>query len=120
MTAPTWYVLEDGDFADPAEVAPDAQGVLRHKSGVAVSVGKHGPRTRSMGDDEIVAARGRQVGRDADKRNREAARAASPPSQDVQQPPDGTVEKDDPAPKPGRGKNREAAATAGGARYETR
>lgn len=34
----TWYKLEDGGVADPREVAPDDNGVLRHKSGVAVAM----------------------------------------------------------------------------------
>jgi len=29
----TWYVLESGQVVDPNEVAPDAAGLLRHKSG---------------------------------------------------------------------------------------
>jgi len=29
----TWYVLESGEVVDPNEVAPDASGLLRHKSG---------------------------------------------------------------------------------------
>jgi hypothetical protein len=53
----TWYVLADGTPADPAEVAPGADGVLRHKSGVAVAYGPHGPRSRGMSADDIAAAR---------------------------------------------------------------
>lgn len=34
----TWYVLENGQAANPAEVQPDEKGVLRHKSGVAVAM----------------------------------------------------------------------------------
>jgi hypothetical protein len=33
----TWYVLEDGNVADPNECAPDETGSLRHKDGVAVA-----------------------------------------------------------------------------------
>ena len=44
----TWYVLEDGSVADPREVAPDDRGRLVHKSGVAVAVGPHGPRSRGV------------------------------------------------------------------------
>lgn len=54
----TWYVLEDGSFADPAEVAPDSAGMLRHKSGVGVAYGPHGPKSRSMGPEERAAAAG--------------------------------------------------------------
>lgn len=49
----TWYVLEDGSTADPREVAPDAKGVLRHKSGAAVAIGAHGnPLSRGVDADE--------------------------------------------------------------------
>lgn len=53
----TWYILEDGSAADPDDVAPDASGVLRHKSGIAVAVGPHGPRSRGMSENDIAAAR---------------------------------------------------------------
>lgn len=45
----TWYVLEGGGFADPAEVAPDKAGNLMHKSGVAVAMRSPGvPRTSGV------------------------------------------------------------------------
>lgn len=44
----TWYVLENGEPADPKEVKPDAKGVLRHSSGVAVAVGPHGPKSTGV------------------------------------------------------------------------
>lgn len=47
----TWYVLADGRAADPNHVAPDKQGVLRHQDGVAVALGPHGPRSRSIDAD---------------------------------------------------------------------
>jgi hypothetical protein len=53
----TWYVLEGGMPADPADVATGADGVLRHKSGVAVAYGPHGPRSRGMSPEEMAAAR---------------------------------------------------------------
>lgn len=53
----TWYVLEGGAVADPRDVAPDAAGRLRHKSGAAIAYGPHGPRSRGMSLDEIEAAR---------------------------------------------------------------
>lgn len=53
----TWYVLENGMAADPCDVAPGADGVLRHKSGVAVAYGPHGPRSRGMSAEEVAAAR---------------------------------------------------------------
>jgi hypothetical protein len=52
----TWYILEDGRKADPAEVAPDADGVLRHSSGVAVAVGPHGPLSSMVVLADMVAA----------------------------------------------------------------
>ena len=63
-TRETWYVLEDGSFADPREVAPDAGGVLRHKSGAAVALGPHGPRSSGVDveADDVVADLG-QAGR---------------------------------------------------------
>jgi len=44
----TWYILEDGTPADPKEVGPDQHGVLRHKNGVAVAIGPHGPRSTGV------------------------------------------------------------------------
>jgi hypothetical protein len=44
----TWYVLEDGNAADPNEVSPDENGVLRNKSGVAVAIGPHGPKSTGV------------------------------------------------------------------------
>jgi hypothetical protein len=49
--AETWYVLEDGIYADPNEVAPDDRGILRHSGGVAVAVGPYGPKSRSVNPD---------------------------------------------------------------------
>jgi len=48
----TWYVLEDGTYADPNDVAPDDMSVLRHKSGVAVAMRGQVPSTRSVDPDE--------------------------------------------------------------------
>lgn len=48
----TWYILENGLSADPAEVAPDDKGVLVHSSGVAVAYSQHGPRSRGVDPDE--------------------------------------------------------------------
>lgn len=53
----TWYVLEGGAVADPRDVAPDAAGVLRHKNGVAVAVGRYGVLSRSMSPEEMAEAR---------------------------------------------------------------
>jgi len=48
----TWYVLESGLVADPAEVAPDQNGVLRHSSGVAVAMRGDVPMSRGVDPDE--------------------------------------------------------------------
>ena len=52
----TWYVLEDGSLGDPDEVALDAAGMLRHKSGAAVAYGPHGPRSRGVSAEDVAAA----------------------------------------------------------------
>jgi len=52
----TWYVLDDGAFVDPNEVAPDDAGVLRHKSGIAVAIGPYGPRSRGVDLSEVAKA----------------------------------------------------------------
>ena len=38
----TWYVLADGTQADPNDVAPGEDGVLRHKNGMAVATHEDG------------------------------------------------------------------------------
>lgn len=48
----TWYVMEDGTSGDPREIAPGADGVLRHKDGRAVAYKPHGPRSRGVDPDE--------------------------------------------------------------------
>lgn len=48
----TWYVLENGVVADPCEVAPDAAGRLRHKSGVAVAMRGQAASSRGVDPDE--------------------------------------------------------------------
>lgn len=45
---PTWYVMEDGSCCDPADIAPDDNGILRHSDGRAVAYAPHGPRSRSV------------------------------------------------------------------------
>ena len=59
----TWYVLEDGAYADPNEVAPDAMNVLRHKSGVAVAMRGQVPSTRGVDADAERARRGLMGGK---------------------------------------------------------
>jgi len=44
----TWYVLEDGNVADPNEVSADAAGKLFHKSGVAVAMRGDVPHSRGV------------------------------------------------------------------------
>jgi hypothetical protein len=66
MSTETWYVLEDGSAGDPREIAPDKNGVLRHKDGRAVAYAPHGPRTRSV-DTEAPSA-----GKRSRKQEREA------------------------------------------------
>lgn len=51
----TWYVLETGETADPCEVAPDAKGVLRHKSGAAVAMKGQVPHSIGVDLDEVKA-----------------------------------------------------------------
>lgn len=59
MTVETWFILEDGTSADPREVSPDKDGVLRHKSGVAVKMRSPGvPMTRSL-DPEVEREKAR-------------------------------------------------------------
>ena len=57
----TWYVLQDGTFADPAEVSPDEGGILRHQDGREVAYTPHGPRSRSMSAEEMAAYRKRSL-----------------------------------------------------------
>jgi hypothetical protein len=48
----TWYVLENGNVADPSECAPGKGGILTHKSGVAVEMRGETPRSRGVDPDE--------------------------------------------------------------------
>lgn len=82
MTAATWYVLEDGNAADPRDVRPGGDGKLRHKDGRGVAYAPHGPRSR-------------MVDPDAERAAAKAARKAPPPPAD----PD-MVEGDDEPPAP--------------------
>lgn len=38
----TWYILADGTQADPDDCSPGADGVLRHKNGMAVALRDNG------------------------------------------------------------------------------
>lgn len=64
----TWYILEDGTFADPNEVSHGADGVLRHSGGVAVAYGQYGPRSRGMSAEEISGYRTRDMEPERPKR----------------------------------------------------
>lgn len=55
----TWYLLVDGTHADPNDVAPDKDGVLRHKSGLALALHEDGtPQSIGKGavENKNVAA----------------------------------------------------------------
>lgn len=47
----TWYLLEDGSVADPADVKPDEHGVLRCGEVAAVMRSPGVPMTRSVNAD---------------------------------------------------------------------
>lgn len=52
-----WYVLVNGDNADPSEVAPDKTGALVHQSGIAVAMrAPDVPHTRGV-DVELERAK---------------------------------------------------------------
>lgn len=63
----TWYILENGNPANPDECAPDDDGVLRHKSGAAVATRGGAYASRGMSPEEI-AALGKDVKPEAPKR----------------------------------------------------
>lgn len=52
----TWFVLENGQPANPDDCAPDASGRLVHKSGVAVAMRGDVPRSRGMSPEDLQAA----------------------------------------------------------------
>lgn len=64
----TWYVLEDGTVGDPAKIAPDADGRLRHEDGRAVAYGPHGPRSRGCVDAEAERAKTKDMKPEETKR----------------------------------------------------
>lgn len=63
-TRETWYVLEDGSVADPAECACDDKGVLRHKDGGAVAMRGDAHSSRSVVPGERSATKPEQSKRD--------------------------------------------------------
>jgi hypothetical protein len=61
----TWYLLVDGTHADPNEVAPDKDGVLRHKNGLAVALREDGvPMSVGRGAVENKNVEAAQAGDD--------------------------------------------------------
>lgn len=68
----TWYVMESGEPGDPAMIAPDADGVLRHGDGRAVAIGPHGPRSTGVDlpDESEVERRDLKPETDGDKPKR--------------------------------------------------
>lgn len=48
----TWYVLEDGSVADPADVVPTDGNLMMHKDGVLVAMRGDVPSTRGVDADE--------------------------------------------------------------------
>jgi hypothetical protein len=56
MPSETWYVLENDSPAHPSDVTQDKDGVLTHKSGMAVKMRSPGvPFTRSVDPEEQLA-----------------------------------------------------------------
>lgn len=65
-----WLDLEDGRTVDPNDCAPDGDGVLRHKSGVAVAMRAPGvPRSRGV-DAEQERAKAAAESAEADRRSK--------------------------------------------------
>jgi len=68
MSTETWYVLEDGTYASPADCSPDKAGVLKHSDGRKVAMRGDVPSSRSVDPDEERA---------------KAAKAAKKPAKDM-------------------------------------
>jgi hypothetical protein len=67
----TWYVLEDGRVADPADVVADESGKLFGADGVAVAMRGDTYSSRSVEVDEVqsrVAKKSREMKPEAPKR----------------------------------------------------
>jgi len=61
----TWYLLVDGTHADPNDVAPDKDGVLRHTNGLAVALHDNGvPQTIGRGAVENKHVEAAKVAQD--------------------------------------------------------
>ena len=52
----TWYILTDGNVANPADIVSDAKGALFHKNGVAVAMRGDVPSTKGVDVEEQEAA----------------------------------------------------------------
>lgn len=64
----TWYVLEDGTYADPNECSTDEAGKLVHKSGVAVAMRGQVPSSRGVDpEEERAKPKGKELKADKPK-----------------------------------------------------
>ena len=82
----TWYLLVDGTHADPNDVAPDKDGVLRHKNGLAVALHADAtPQSVGRGAIENKNVLAAEVG-EGDDGQRSTAEAARPASADLSPP----------------------------------
>lgn len=84
----TWYVLEDDEVVDPAEVTADQNGRLVHSSGVPVAIRAGVPRSRGVDDPDAAraaAAQERENGKATAEKAKasEAARTAAPITQEA-------------------------------------
>lgn len=105
----TWYVLENGNVADPNECAPDEAGKMVHSSGVAVAMRGHVPSSRGVDADEERAKASVKKGEKTANEAREDASKAPIEAREV------VAEKPEtPA------KNREMKAGPGAKKYKTR
>lgn len=102
----TWYVLEDDEVVDPAEVSTDEAGRLIHSSGVAVAMRAGVPRSRGVDDpDSARAAAREEAERSKAAAEKKPSTPPAPPTKEVtagdDQPPKTTREMT--ADKPKRG-----------------
>jgi len=68
----TWYLLVDGTQADPNDVAPDDDGVLRHKNGLAVALHENGvPMTIGVSAKENMNVAAAEAGKEAEQEAKE-------------------------------------------------
>lgn len=56
----TWYVLESGDVANPADIVSDVKGRLFHKNGTAVAMRGDTPSSRGVDAEEQSALIGKK------------------------------------------------------------